>query len=431
MQINNEQLTNFRNSQTDPIRAQLQDYLEQLKQDYHSNSYNKPESFIHLPNDPQIIKDIENIHIQFKNDQLDYIYIIGIGGSYLGAKAVYDALIGYTDIYHPNQTPKLIFLDTCNSTQLNSVFPIITLYQNNPEKLLFILISKSGTTMESLVNYELISTVFPNLLDRTIVISSKDTPLEKWALAKSLPYSAQPAQVGGRYSIFSVTGLLPLPFHNINISDLIKGARDLSDSFFADPFGHAIYESTLLLFLNYNSGHLLHELFFFNSELETLGKWYRQLLAESLGKRINNNPNQQVGITPTISIGSTDLHSIEQLTLGGPNRVFTTFITAPHSSQINLPAELILGYEPNHIKGKSIHQIMDSIYQGVLMSRKHHNIPYNEIKLSDITEYELGQLMQSFMLETILLAKLLNVNAFDQPNVELYKEKTREILSKL
>ena len=114
MQINNEQLTNFRNSQTDPIRAQLQDYLEQLKQDYHSNSYNKPESFIHLPNDPQIIKDIENIHIQFKNDQLDYIYIIGIGGSYLGAKAVYDALIGYTDIYHPNQTPKLIFLDTCN-----------------------------------------------------------------------------------------------------------------------------------------------------------------------------------------------------------------------------------------------------------------------------------------------------------------------------
>jgi glucose-6-phosphate isomerase len=173
-------------------------------------------------------------------------------------------------------------------------------------------------------------------------------------------------------------------------------------------------------------------LFLFANDLESLGKWCRQLMAESLGKEFNRKgKTANVGITPDVSIGSTDLHSMAQLYLGGPHDKFTVFLSVENSnSHISVPrlkgySNLVYG-----IQGKSLESIMGAIFEGTKGAFRKGKRPFMEIKLPGKSEYALGQFLQFKMIETIYLGFLLGVNPFDQPNVESYKEETRRILRK-
>ena len=155
-------------------------------------------------------------------------------------------------------------------------------------------------------------------------------------------------------------------------------------------------------------------------------------MAESLGKEFNTKGEKvNIGITPDISIGSTDLHSMAQLYLGGPYDKFTMFLTVENSnSHINVPtlkeySELVYG-----VQGQSLESIMSAIEDGTKAAFRKGKRPFMEVKLPCKSEYSIGQFLQFKMIETIFLGYLLDVNPFDQPNVESYKEETRKILQK-
>ncbi len=191
-------------------------------------------------------------------------------------------------------------------------------------------------------------------------------------------------------------------------------------------------QSALVAYQCYQHGQMVHDTFVFNPELESLGKWYRQLLGESLGKAVQGEGDTaRVGFVPTVSVGSTDLHSVAQLYLGGPARTLTTFIHAnvtahPHTS----PAERVFPDLAPMIAGKTTAEIMEAILQGTKTAYNNQALPFMEIVFDDLTPFELGAFMQFKMMEIMYLGRLFGVDAFSQPAVELYKVETKKILEK-
>jgi len=177
------------------------------------------------------------------------------------------------------------------------------------------------------------------------------------------------------------------------------------------------------------SVHERNPVLVFNSELESLGKWYRQLLGESIGKEKDKDGNSiNFGITPTVSVGSTDLHSMGQLYIGGPKDKLTTFIWAalPKNTQdisSSLFPNLVEG-----IDGKTTQYVMDAILDGTKNAYEKNKLPFMEVVMENISEKSLGEFMQFKMMEMLYLGKLLNINPFDQPSVEEYKSEVRKIL---
>jgi glucose-6-phosphate isomerase len=154
-------------------------------------------------------------------------------------------------------------------------------------------------------------------------------------------------------------------------------------------------------------------------------------MAESIGKEFNKKGEKvNVGMTPTVSIGSTDLHSMAQLYLGGPYDKFTTFVGIKNNrSRLKVPS--VEGYSDlvSEIQGKSLMDIMDATLEGTKAAFRSGKRPFIQITLPDKSEYSVGQMLQLKMLEIIYLGKLLGLNPFDQPNVESYKKETRKILA--
>ena len=239
-----------------------------------------------------------------------------------------------------------------------------------------------------------------------------------------------PKKVGGRYSVFSNVGLFPLGFLGINIKELRNGAgrakRDCLKPFQKNP----AMLSAALIFHHNKKGMNIFDTFVFDTELESIGKWYRQLMGESIGKE-NDREGKKInaGITPTVSIGSTDLHSMAQLYLGGPPDRYTSFITVPPNNKVSIPKWKEYNTLVENIQGRKLNEIMDAIINGVKTAYKSGKRPFSEISMESKSEKEMGYLLQFKMMEMMFLAALLNVNAFDQPAVEEYKKETRRILA--
>jgi glucose-6-phosphate isomerase len=178
-----------------------------------------------------------------------------------------------------------------------------------------------------------------------------------------------------------------------------------------------------LIFIHYLKGKHIHDFFIFAVDGQMLGKWCRQLVAESLGKEYDLHHNRvHVGITPTVSLGTTDLHSMAQLYLAGPDDRLTSFITIENTE-----------FEPSLHNTKSnetnrLHIIMQTISKATKLSYKKRERPYVSITLPEKSEYFLGQFLQWKMVETIYLAHLFDINPFDQPAVEEYKKSMHSLL---
>jgi glucose-6-phosphate isomerase len=152
-------------------------------------------------------------------------------------------------------------------------------------------------------------------------------------------------------------------------------------------------------------------------------------MGESIGKEKDTKGNKvNSGITPTVSTGSTDLHSMAQLYIGGPKDKVTTFVYANTNNDILVPEDQLMQGLVEGIQNKPAKQIMNAILEGTKIAYKNVEHPYMEILLDDLNEYSLGEFLQFKMIEMMYLGKLLNVNTFDQPNVEDYKKETKKIL---
>lgn len=416
------------------LRAQavgLMSYFDTLKTVVDTGDYSAPEASLNLPSDEDMLSQVMELSNRVRTPDLRYIFVIGIGGSNLGTKAIYDALHGGRDIAPHIQT-RLIFVDTNDSELLTACRDVIWSC-TSASSCLVVSISKSGGTSETLANTEIILGVirekWGNELGRLVVIADADSPYTVAARGKGVATLTLPTLVGGRFSVLSAVGLFPLALLGLPISELHSGAVAMRQFCLnKDLFLNPAAQSALVLASEYEKGKTIHDTFVFGSGLESLGKWYRQLLGESMGKETASGT--VIGITPTVSVGSTDLHSVGQLYLGGPNVRVTTFV----SVQTNVPGPIVptsgrvFSELAPMITGKATTDIMSAILAGTTHAYNVRGLPFMEIELEEITLSELGAFMQMKMIEVMFLANLLKVNAFNQPAVELYKVETKRLL---
>lgn len=415
-----------------PTHDALVKYLPELTEAAQDHSYSKPFGSVGLPDDSETLKLVEDMAAELAGDSLKYVVDIGIGGSNLGAKAVYDALRGYKDVFAANNYPKILFADTNDPEYLQALVTFLKQNVKNPEEVIINVISKSGGTTETITNAEIVLAALSELdvKDRIVVTTEKTSPMGQ--ATEKLGYRFLPhPNVGGRYSIFSTVGLFPLACAGINIKALRDGAARMRTACLSQTMNeNPAMQSATILHTLLEKGFVIHDLFFFHTELESLGKWYRQLMGESIGKEHDLDGKQVfAGMTPTVSIGSTDLHSMAQLYMGGPRNKVTTFISSKKTDPIKTPASFVFDGLVPHITDRPVSEIMSAILEGTKIAYSKQGLPFMSLVLDAVDEESIGAFMQMKMIEMMLLARLMHVDAFDQPHVELYKVETKQILS--
>lgn len=379
-------------------------------------NYATPYSCMQLPLDTAMHEQIMAVAREKKRLQPAQIILIGIGGSNLGALAVYQALTGQA----------IDCADSVDSFATHELYKKAESHLKKGENVLLIVISKSGTTTETIANAQLFTALLQrhraNYQDFIVVISDDGSPLMKLAARTGMSHLAIPKQIGGRYSVLSAAGLFPLAMMDVNIHELCAGAASTRSATATVENNPAALRAAIVYF-HAQRGAAIYDHFFFVPRLAGLGQWVRQLLAESLGK------SQASGILPTVSIGSADLHSVAQLYLGGKNNRVTSLITVREDQQLVVPTTAPFITLVPDIAGKTYHEIMNAIITGVETAYTHQQRAFFTLELPAVTPYFIGQFMHYALIETIYLGALFGINAFDQPHVELYKTATRKILA--
>ncbi len=345
-----------------------------------------------------------------KSVKQKHIVIVGIGGSSLGTKAVYDFLR-----YKHSFQKELIFCESTDPVLLHSTFSKFDLADT-----LFIIISKSGTTIETISIFKYILSLVPLNKEQFVIVSDRGSKLHSLATKNSLPYFEIPANVGGRFSVLSSVGLLPLAILGVDIQKLLNGAKSISDSFFAQS---SAYENILqkATFYAKNIGtYNINCLFSYSEAFVSFNDWYIQLWGESLGKK-QLHSYLNVGLTPIGLIGPTDQHSFLQLIIEGKRDKSVTFIKIKDfENSLNIPnisiefleeLDFINGVDFSHLINKQADSIIESL-------KNKKDIPLDIIELEKIDEFSIGELFFYYQLLTSAVAKMIDINAYNQPGVE-------------
>ncbi len=393
--------------------------VEELRSLTRDFFYTSDASSVALPFDARFAS--ESITLAKKFTHVELVVIIGIGGSNLGAQAVIEAVLGKQHNLFSKR--KILWADSIDASNLAVIQSAVN--EVAASKTLFILISKSGKTTETISNFQALWKKGVNV----VVISDEDSPLRDFASLNGFQFLPVPKKVGGRYSVLSNVGLFPLAVMNIDIEKLLAGARKGCESALSLKWREnpALIMASLL-YLHAASGKRINELFFFASDLESLGKWYRQLLAESIGKEKNlHGKIVHEGITPIVS-NAVDLHSQAQLYFGGKNDRVYTIVNVDKQKSFPITFSPHLQRVVPEVQGKTTVQVADAISTGFKKSLAYFKRPFVELTLAENSESEIGELMQVQMVQVMLLASMLKVNAFDQPGVEHYKMETKKLL---
>lgn len=404
----------------------LVSYIEHCREVVESKNYSAPEASLCLPSDTQALDTVKALVKKKQTPELKYVIVIGIGGSNLGTKAVYNALYGSIDQFTPNRHPKMIFMDTIDPKACAAVLKFIDSHITNANEYVVALISKSGTTTEPVVNAEMLlerlKNRFSGWKERCVIITDNGTKMWKEAQRIGIDILEIPHMVGGRYDVLTSVGLFPLLMAHINCDHLLKGAEKMREMCLSNSPDNYALSSSIFQYLAWKEGRGIHNNFYFHPELESLGKWYRQLMGESIGK-------DKKGITPMVSIGSVDHHSMVQLYFAGPEDKTTEIVYASKTASCTIPTTQIFP-TLSTTQGKDTAEIMRAIEKGTAIVYDKLCLPYFEVVFDEINEYELGAYMQYKMIEMMYIAHLLEINAFDQLHVDLYKIETRKILDK-
>lgn len=414
----------------------LKSEIMRVNQALDDHAYDSVYASLNLPFDDSSIQKIKTLVDDKKSLKPTVLVVIGIGGSNLGTLAIQEALLG--KLYNEkNPDLKIYYADTVDSAYISEILKLVTQELKNGNRIILNVVTKSGTTTETIANFEiflqLLMRYYPDEYAQYVVVTTdRDSVL--WNIAHEEKFSLLeiPKNVGGRYSVFSAVGLFPLGLLGCDIFSLLRGATDMlkiCSSLLLDENYAA--QSACIMYAQYKQSIHIQDLFLFSMQLEGIGKWYRQLVGESLGKEFNlQGAKVEIGITPTVSIGTIDLHSVGQLYLGGPRDKSTTFVSVKdQSNKLVVPEMQLFERAVEKIQGKSMASIMQAILQGVQAAYIKNNRPFVALELPECTEYYIGQLLQYKMVEIVYLGYLLGVNPFDQPNVESYKQETRKILS--
>ena len=409
-------------------------YAATMRRAMSDSKYALAEASLRLPFDEALLKKSQMLATKLAGPNLMYIVEIGIGGSNLGAKAVYETVSGTLDAHMP-VAPKMIFVDTCSPELLSDTAELLLSELSRPEEIIIIIASKSGTTTETIVNASVLVSAleakFGSLASRIVCITDEESPL--WVVAKKQGFHVLPVphMVGGRYSVFSPAGIFPLACAGVEVDLLLRGAQTVVQDC-VERGGES--EAFLLaedIFTAHAQGRVIFDLFLFHPELESFGKWYRQLFAESIGKATTVDGSKATHrMVPTVSIGSTDLHSVEQMNLADPEMAFHILVRAhaPHWEHQFLATDTVFAPLVSGVSHRAPCEILDAIYKALGETYRARGVSYGEIALDSLDPESLGALLQFHLCMVMHLAHLLHINAFDQPNVEEYKTAIRRIL---
>tara|TARA_B100000029_G_scaffold509257_1_gene598016 strand:+ start:119 stop:1330 length:1212 start_codon:yes stop_codon:yes gene_type:complete len=333
------------------------------------------------------------------------IIIIGMGGSILGTKAIYS-------FFREKIKKKLFFFDNLDENLISEFKKI-----KNINNSCFIVVSKSGNTLETLTNFNVIfsKSYFKNKL---IIISEiKDNSLLKIASEFKAEIIEHKDFIGGRYSVLSEVGMVPSALMKLKINKFHNLEKLLKNK----KFISLLIKDVAVIYTLMSKGIRNSVILNYDSRLNDLCFWYQQLTAESLGKKGK-------GINPMISFAPKDHHSLLQLYLDGPkDKFFTFFNTKKNTKKYKISKSFNINGK-KLLKNKNLNFVVNSQSQATKNIFKLKNIPYREIVFIKNNEEELGAIFTFLVLETILLARLLNVDPFNQSAVEQVKIETNKIL---
>jgi glucose-6-phosphate isomerase len=375
----------------------------------------KPEySLIHVAK-PELHDTIDALTKKFS--AIKHLVLIGIGGSSLGTEAVHAAL--------DEGKVKLSVLDTISASEIDLLIKELSAIKKK-EHLAICVISKSGGTTETLVNGSILldalkATWGSAIYEQAIFIGDPGTEFLKMGKKLGGTVVSMPKIVGGRYSVGTEVGLIPLALLKHDVDAYIEGFMDAHKP----EFEQVTAESAARLYAYIQKGFKHNNFFAFEKRLQTLGAWYRQLFAESIGKAEDKAGKLVTkGMLPTIST-AVELHSIGQLYLSGFAGVYTDFVTFDDEMhEFKIPKQGLA----KTFSRFTAQEVTTAIYGGVVGAYNEKKLPYRATIFDESLPYSLGLFMAMRMRETMYVAELMNLNAFDQPNVELYKQKTKAIL---
>ena len=344
----------------------------------------------------------ENYRFDFNNNSVNKFKkytnfnLIGMGGSSLGAKAIYNFM-------KPKIKKKFNFLDNLNSRNNN---------QKNKDQTVNIIISKSGNTLETIANYSSLKQKNKNIF----ICEDTNNYIKNMANKLNCLIINHKNYIGGRYSVLSEVGMLPAIFMGLKPKNFKNLNYLVKNKFFINSLIDSVVSTSYFIKKKKYNSIILN----YDELSKELFEWYQQLVAESLGKNSK-------GILPVVSNMPRDNHSMMQLYLDGPkNSFFTFFNVVDHDKKKINNSKLLSNLK--HLKNKNLYQIKYAQKIATENVFKKRNIPFRSFNVLRRSEQALGELFTFFMLETILLGEMTKVNPFDQPSVELIKVETNRIL---
>ncbi|QVL32811.1 glucose-6-phosphate isomerase [Telmatocola sphagniphila] len=378
-------------------------------------------------------------------DNVDRVVLLGIGGSYLGARALFDSLChGQHNELPPRMRlgkPRIYFEG--HTVDNDSLQDLIELLENTcvdpelrEERWGTIVISKSGGTLETATAYRIIrnelNRYYGNSLDkiRKFIVPITGSTGKFRELLKAEGFADDqiltiPENVGGRFSIFTAAGLLPAAVMGLDVRALLIGAASMTKRFLEEPFERnpVLQYAAVNYLMTEEKGKNVRVLSVWTKKLEAVGLWYDQLLSESLGKRGR-------GATPLTVVQPRDLHSRgQQHQEGSRDKVINNILIR---AVRHVPMQIGMADnnqdDLNGISRKTMPDVLDAAYKGTMQAYADSARPSSDITLPAINEHALGQLMQMLMLATVIEGRLMNINPYGQPGVEAYKQNMNKIL---
>lgn len=391
----------------------------------------RKQGFYEILDDKGTIKKIATFAKKIKG-KYKFIVVLGIGGSALGTICLQQSLKHcFENELKNSDFPRLYVLDNIDPILISEIEDVI-----DYKKTLFIIVTKSGTTHETLTQYFHFRDKLEKALTKNIskhkaakekindhfifVTDSKKGQLREIANKEKITTFEIPENVGGRFSVLTSVGLLPTALIGINIQKLIEGAKDMRKKFFSKNFTENLpWQIAKIQYLLSKKGKSINVMMPYSQKLIRFADWYRQLLAESIGKKFNNK-GQEIfaGITPINALGVTDQHSQLQLYSEGPNDKLIIFIEVSYTNKKSADDSI-----------KIWAKLMQTELKGTKEALTQNQRPNITLHIPAIDAKNLGALLFLFQASTAFLGELFDINTYDQPGVELSKILTKKYLA--
>jgi len=387
--------------------------LEKLKTLY-ENGWTK------VPSDysEELSKKVKSLAKKIQSES-EVLVVLGIGGSYLGARAAVEYVISPNYNLMQKETPDIYFAgNNASGEYLNQVIELI-----GERDFSVNVVSKSGSTIETAIALRFFKSMLEEkygaagLKERLYVTSDIGSPLIKMAESDGYAYLEMPPEVGGRYSVLTVVGLLPCAVAGIDIDDMMAGAKEEFENGVEDACLYAATRQVL-----YKKWKKIEMLACFEPAFRFTGEWWKQLFGESEGK-------EGIGIFPAYADYSADLHSLGQLIQEGERTLFETFVTfnEPRVNSV-IPGGELHKDKISTIAGFDMHKINTSASEAVKKAHIDGGVPVLELCLPVLSAASFGALAYFFMRSCAISSLISGVNPFGQPGVEAYKKNLFAIL---